>query len=245
MNHAEYAEHSHSVHELVTETSNIKSVLEGITGFSATAVSVAVGVNIDCALRLRRLKRRATVAGSSDKAVLLDRIEQSLRQGPCLDALDLGRPVLLSDVATDVSWPAYSHVLAEQGCRSALGVPMDLGKTSEAVLNFFAPAPDVFTENVIKETASFSAVAGGTLRLAIRIETAEQMNADLKAAMDSRTVIDLACGVVMGQNRCTQDHAFNLLRKASSHRNEKLHTVAIDVISNVSGSAEASAHFDD
>ncbi|WP_425327184.1 GAF domain-containing protein [Pseudarthrobacter sp. NS4] len=114
----------------------------------------------------------------------------------------MGRPVLLDDVATDKNWPRYSRALAAEGCRSALGVPMDLGKTAEAVLNFFAPTAGVFTDTVIKEAEGFAHVAGSTLRLAIRIETGEQLNADLKTAMATRTIIDAACGVIMAQNRC-------------------------------------------
>ncbi|WP_416405535.1 GAF and ANTAR domain-containing protein [Arthrobacter sp. LFS091] len=234
-----------SLHELVTGTADIKAILQGVTGFASTALTQAAGDHIDCALTLRRRKRTATVAGSSDKAVLLDHIEQNLGQGPCLDALDQGKPLLLDDVATDVSWPEYSRALAAEGCRSALGVPMDLGETSEAVLNFFASKPGLFTPGVIDEAAAFAHLAGSTLRLAIRIETVEQLNADLKSAMASRTVIDLASGAIMAQNRCTQEEAFKLITKASSHRNEKVHKVATDIITKLTGAAGATPHFED
>ncbi|WP_369745662.1 GAF and ANTAR domain-containing protein [Paenarthrobacter sp. AMU7] len=240
-----HAEHILSLHELVTGTADINAILQGVTGFASTAMSRAAGEQIDCALTLRRRKRTATVAGSSDKAILLDHIEQDLGQGPCLDALDQGRPLLLDDVATDVSWPEYSRALAAEGCHSALGVPMDLGETSEAVLNFFAPKPGLFTPDVINEAAAFAHVAGSALRLAIRIETVEQLNTDLKTAMATRTVIDLACGAIMAQNRCTQEEAFKLITKASSHRNEKVHKVATDIITHVGGAAEGSLHFED
>lgn len=239
------AEHIVSLHELVTGTADIKTVLQGVTAFAAKAMTQAAGAPIDCALTLRRRKRTATVAGNSDKAVLLDRIEQKLGQGPCLDALNAGHPMLLADVATDASWPEYSRVLAEAGCRSALGVPMDLGETSEAVLNFFASKAGLFTLEVVDEAAAFADVAGSTLRLVIRIEALEQLNADLKTAMGTRTIIDLACGAIMSQNRCTQEEAFKILTSASSHRNEKLHTVAAGIITNLTGQGETSAHFDD
>ncbi|MBT2588564.1 GAF and ANTAR domain-containing protein [Arthrobacter sp. ISL-95] len=239
------AEHILSLHELVTGTADIKGILQGVTGFASAAMSQAAGATIDCALTLRRRKRTATIAGSSEKAERLDRIEQSLEQGPCVDAINLGRPVLLADVATDTCWPDYSRVLAAEGVRSALGVPMDLGETSEAVLDFFAPATGLFTENVITEAAAFAEVAGSTLRLAIRIETADQLNADLKTAMASRTLIDLARGVIMAQNRCSPEEAFKMLGQASSHRNQKLHTVAADIIAHLSGSPEAPLRFED
>ncbi|MGO4254383.1 GAF and ANTAR domain-containing protein [Paenarthrobacter sp. TAF1] len=239
------AEHILGLHELVTNTADISGILQGVTVFASNAVGQAAGTDIDCALTLRRRKRTETIAGSSDKAVLLDKVEQALGQGPCLEALEVGRPVLLDDVATDTSWPRYSSALLAHGCRSALGVPMDLGETSEAVLNFFAPVPGLFTEDVIEVAAGFADVAGSTLRLAIRIEAVELLNADLRAAMASRTTIDLACGVIMAQNRCTHEEAFKLLREASSHRNEKVRTIAEGILGSFGGRARTPLHFED
>lgn len=98
---------------------------------------------------------------------------------------------------------------------------------------------------MIDEAAAFAHVAGSTLRLAIRIETVEQLNADLKTAMATRTVIDLASGAIMAQNRCTQEEAFNLITKASSHRNEKVHKVATDIITHLAGTVDGTLHFED
>ncbi|MFF2843295.1 GAF and ANTAR domain-containing protein [Paenarthrobacter sp. NPDC057981] len=241
----DHGEHIRGLHELVAGSADIKGTLDGLTRFAATAISQSSGAPIDCAVTLRRRKRTATVAGSSKKAVELDNLEQTLQEGPCLDALDKGRTVLLADVETDTNWPEYSKLLAGHGCHSALGVPLPLGETSEAVLNFFAPAPGLFTEEVIKEAEAFAEVAGSTLRLAIRIEAMEQLNADLKAAMASRTAIDLACGVIMAQSRISQDEAFRLLTQASSHRNQKLRTVAEEIVEKVTGSADAKLNFED
>lgn len=239
------AEHVLGLHELVTNTADISSVLHGVTGFASKALSQASGASVDCALTLRRRKRTATIAGSSDEAVLLDQIEQALGKGPCVEALEVRRPVLLDDVTTDTSWPEYSHALAAHGRRSALGVPMDLGETSEAVLNFFAPTPGLFTEDVIAVASGFADVAGSTLRLAIRIESVERLNADLKAAMSSRTVIDMACGVIMSQNGCGHEQAFAILKQASSHRNEKIRAVAAEIINHLDRRVENTAHFED
>lgn len=239
------AEHILDLHELVTGTADIKGILNAVTGFASAAVAQAAGEGIDCALTLRRRKRTATVAGSSEKAVLLDAIEQGLGQGPCLEALDAGRPVLLADAGSDTRWPQYSRALSEAGCRTALGVPMDLGATSEAVLNFFGPRPGVFTPDVIDAATGFAEVAGSTLRLAIRIEAVEHTNTDLKAAMASRSVIDVACGIIMAQNRCTHEQAVAILTAASSHRNQKMHAVAGDIVAALNGDPENLTRFED
>ena len=51
--------------------------------------------------------------------------------------------------------------------------------------------------------------------------------------MESRTVIDLAVGSIMAQNRCSQDEAFTILKDASSHRNIKLQQLAQHLIASL------------
>lgn len=61
--------------------------------------------------------------------------------------------------------------------------------------------------------------------------------------MEHRTTIDLACGVVMAQNRCSQDEAMRILTSVSSNRNQKLRVVAADILGSVT-SHEVHTHFD-
>ena len=67
---------------------------------------------------------------------------------------------------------------------------------------------------------------------------------DLYAALEHCTVIDTALGVVMGQNHCDHDTAFNILRRAASSRNLKLRDLAASVVESVSGDTDIVVHFD-
>ncbi|MDQ0769321.1 AmiR/NasT family two-component response regulator [Pseudarthrobacter defluvii] len=66
---------------------------------------------------------------------------------------------------------------------------------------------------------------------------------DLAAALESRTAIDLAAGIIMAQTGCSQKEAINILMKASSNRNEKLRDVALSVLARFNG-AVPTTHFD-
>lgn len=231
------------LHDLIIGSTNVADFLTELSGVAASTVSDAADVFIECGVTLRRRKRSATVAGSTERAVVLDKLEQVLGDGPCIASLDAMKPMVLSDVETDTRWPEYQKVLADYGCRSALGVPLALDKNQGAALNFFAAEPDVFTPDVIHKAEGLADLAGRALRLALRIADAQSLADDLRAAMANRTTIDLACGVIMAQNRCTQDEAMALLTKASSHRNQKLRDVAGEIIGRVSDGA-VSTHFD-
>ncbi|WP_426987505.1 ANTAR domain-containing protein [Pseudarthrobacter sp. Y6] len=58
----------------------------------------------------------------------------------------------------------------------------------------------------------------------------------------SRTSIDVACGVIMGQNQCSYEEAFNILATASSHRNIKVRVLAESLLEDLSGGTP-STHF--
>ncbi|WP_461186567.1 GAF and ANTAR domain-containing protein [Arthrobacter sp. Z4-13] len=223
------------LHDLVAEMEDIKSLLDGMTGLAAVALTRAAGATIECAVTLHRHKRPATIAGSSDQAILLDGVEQRLGDGPCLEALRTGEPVLLDDVSSDPRWPRFQRELADKGIGSVLGVPINLGKNASAALNFFADGPGIFTEEVTGDVMRFVDVAGHALRLGLRIAAAELRTEDLTAGLGHRTVIDMARGIIMAQNRCTGDEAFEILRRASSTRNQKLHDVAWGIVSAVAG----------
>ncbi|MFE4542245.1 ANTAR domain-containing protein [Arthrobacter sp. NPDC056727] len=235
------------LHQLIAGTDDVKGFLEGMTRYAATSLSRVAGARIECAVTLHRRKRSVTIAGSSDTAILLDGVEQTLGDGPCLAALETHAPVLLPDTSTDTRWPELTANLAAAGARSVLGVPLNLGKDASAALNFFAMQSGLFTAEAINEATVFADMAGQALRLAVRIATADLLAEDLKTALESRTAIDLATGIIMEQNRCSQDEAFAVLRNASQNRNEKLHDIAEGIVNNREGARETTSatHFED
>ena len=61
----------------------------------------------------------------------------------------------------------------------------------------------------------------------------------LEAALSSRSVIDQAMGVLMAQQRCTAEEAFDLLRAHSQSNQRKIRDIAADLITRVSGQPPA------
>jgi len=52
----------------------------------------------------------------------------------------------------------------------------------------------------------------------------------LRSVLDSRTVIDVACGVVMARNRCSCQDAFQVLLKATDQGSMTLREIAETVL---------------
>ncbi|MGR0162228.1 GAF and ANTAR domain-containing protein [Paenarthrobacter nitroguajacolicus] len=224
------------LNRLITSTDDLQGFLQGMAGLASESLSRVRGTQIECAVALHRRKHRTTIAGSSDIAVWLDQIEQRLHEGPCLEALDVGHAIVISDATEEQRWPNFSRTLADEGYRSALGIPLELGSDAKAVLDFFASPAEQFTPETVADAQVFADMAARALRLAVRITTAEQLVENLKAALEGRTVIDLACGMIMAQNRCSQFQAMEILKKASSDRNQKLYEVAETIVQRVNNS---------
>jgi hypothetical protein len=217
--------------------------LSGLSGMAAAAVSDAANDTIECAVTLKVRRRPATAAGSSDRALELDHIEQVLGDGPCVRALREMTPIMIDDVAEDPRWPDFNKKLAEHSVRSSLGVPLVITGDARAALNFFAAKPHAFTADVYDKAVGFAGAAHNTMQLSVRINTSENRADDLEAALESRTAINLACGVIMAQNRCSQEEAMEILTKVSSNRNRKLRDVAKELIEQLSGTS-VRTHFD-
>ncbi|MHC6594182.1 GAF and ANTAR domain-containing protein [Arthrobacter sp. C152] len=229
--------------EVLVGADNALEFLSGLSGLAAAAVSEAAGDDIECAVTLQLRRRPATAAGSSARALELDNLEQALGDGPCIRALREMAPVLIDDVASDPRWATYCRELGKRNVHSTLGVPLEIAGDARAALNFFATKPGVFIPDVYDKAVGFAAAAHNTLHLSVRINSAQNRADDLEAALESRTAINLACGVIMAQNRCSQEEAMTILTKVSSNRNRKLRDVARELIEQLSGS-DIKTHFD-
>ncbi|MFE4542652.1 ANTAR domain-containing protein [Arthrobacter sp. NPDC056727] len=228
--------------DILIGAESVDAFLDGLARFSAATLTGLAGTGIECAVTLKRQRHTATVAGSSPRAVELDLIEQRVGDGPCIRALFTMAPELLADVDTDDRWPEYQKRLAEHGVYSTLGIPLDIGEGASAALNFFAPSPGIFSAELFDRAVGFGELASRTLHLSVRLGAAQSRAQNLEAAMQSRTAIDVACGVIMAQNRCSQKEAMDILAKVSSNRNQKLRDVAVELLGRLSAS-DVETHF--
>ncbi|WP_294564973.1 GAF and ANTAR domain-containing protein [uncultured Arthrobacter sp.] len=227
---------------LILSTDGVLDFLEEFTRFTVERLSPP-HTRLLCGLTLIRPRRPVTVAADGDRTRQLDEIQYAHADGPCLEACRTSSKVLVARVSTERRWPEYMATVADDGVRSILAVPFDLDGAGQAALNLYAEAAGVFTPEVIAIVEAFVERTSGALKLAVQVAKHAETNLDLQAAMGSRTTIDLAAGILMGQNRCSQEDAIALLRRASSSRNMKMHDIAAAVVAGITPTAPTT-HFD-
>ena len=120
---------------------------------------------------------------------------------------------------------------------------MHLSEEASAALNFFAFNSGVFSQAIVRDAEGFAEIAEHAVRLAVKVGTLQGAAENLEQAMKSRTAIDIARGIIIAQNRCTQSEARKILVKASSTRNQKLRDLAEEIVLRASGE-KPRTHFD-
>ncbi|MGI3785729.1 MAG: GAF and ANTAR domain-containing protein, partial [Janthinobacterium lividum] len=122
------------------------------------------------------------------------------------------------------------------GLRCSLSLPLTIGDDTFGALNLYGfEEPDAFGPTEQRELELFAAQAAGTLRVAVRQIKDATLLAQMEASLQSRTVIDQALGIIMGQQRCTASTAFELLRQESQNSRRPLRDIAGDLVQRTSG----------
>ncbi|MFJ6003451.1 ANTAR domain-containing protein [Arthrobacter sp. NPDC092385] len=228
--------------DLVLESMDVEHFLTNLARVAAEYLSEP-GHEVFCGVTLLRPRHAETLASSSLTALKLDEIQYAFGDGPCLRAARTEELVQVRDTRADGRWPEYFAAVAEHGMLSILGVPIPLEGEADCGLNLYSGTVDGFTPEAIRAAEVFAREASRSLRLAVRMATLSDRQAHLSAALESRTIIDLAAGIVMGQNKCSQSAAITILKAAASHRNMKLRELSAHMVSLVSDEDPAT-HFD-
>ncbi|MFF0264029.1 GAF and ANTAR domain-containing protein [Kribbella sp. NPDC004536] len=220
-----------SVHSLLIAGPDLQDLLAKVAEVAAKIVEPPAS----CGITTRYDGEPVTLVASDARAALIDEQQYSLREGPALDALESGAVVDVPDQARDRRWRAYGPAARELGVQASLAVPLIVEGQIIGVLNLYGyDRPDTFSEADRERAAAYAEQAATTLALAARSAQSE-LGAQLEQALASRSVIDQALGVLMGQQRCDARTAFELLRRHSQNNNRKLREVAADLIARLTG----------
>jgi GAF domain-containing protein len=222
-----------SLQRNVLDSADVGDFLSKLARHAADTLSSAE-TEVYSSVTLLQSKRRTRSATSSEVAQHMDETQYDFGQGPCLSAAREGRLVHVPDTARERNWRAYLDTVRDTGIRSILAVPFALSGDADGALNLYATQPEAFTEDAVATAQRYAEQASTSLGLAVRIGQLAETQGHLEAAMQSRTVIDLAVGILMERNSCGQRQAFGLLKSASSRLNLKLREVASQVVSDVS-----------
>lgn len=171
------------------------------------------------------------VASTSSRAEDLELFELQSDEGPCLDCFNTGLLVANLDTpAAKERWPQFSAAFIQAGYKSAHAVPLRLRNQVIGAMNLFCVDQMTLTEDDLALAQALADVATIGLLQERAVRESDLIAEQLQTALNSRTLVEQAKGVLHGQTNASVDEAFRLMREHSRRHQIPLREVAADVI---------------
>ena len=171
------------------------------------------------------------MASSSEAMHLVEVFEIQAEEGPCLECLVSGEPVLNVEISLPTArWPRFTPKARALGFRTVHALPMRLRGNVIGALNLFGTEPGLLRPadaEVAQSLADVATIAILQHRAALE---AQVVNAQLAGALESRIAIEQAKGMVAERSDTSVDEAFHRLRRYARNHNLRLVDVARSII---------------
>lgn len=172
------------------------------------------------------LARRAgfETVGHTDRLVLdVDDMQYQLGEGPCIDAAIKGQTVRAVDLDADPRWPRWGPSALNVGLRSIVSIQLHARGSRVGALNLYGERSGQFDDEDVQLARLFAYHAASALAVARNEE-------QLLQALDTRTAIGQAQGILMERFDLDAERAFNVMRRYSQDHNVKLYDVARTIV---------------
>ncbi|MGJ9421524.1 GAF and ANTAR domain-containing protein [Aeromicrobium sp. CF3.5] len=167
-----------------------------------------------------------THACSDDLALRADFLQSKFNEGPIRAAAATGRPVHATDLHGPTPWPDWSAAaVGELDIRSALVLPLRLGRVVLGNLNIYGNRSSELVEDPITAAAALAAHVSVAMAADRALE-----HRDL--ALQHRSEIGQAQGMIMQRYGVSAAEAFAVLVRISQGQNIKLFMIAERVVTN-------------
>lgn len=175
---------------------------------------------------------RGSVCSSNRVSALIEDLQYTLGEGPCVDAYGQDRPVLEPDLrgAGVGRWVAFSAPAVSAGVEAVFGFPMRVGPMRIGALNLYRDQPGPLDDEQYADGMVLAGVAARAV-LAMQADALPGMlGPELEVGPDFRFVVHQASGMVSAQLDVTVGEALARLRAFAFADDRPLTTVAEDVV---------------
>lgn len=199
----------------------------------AVAATMIVPGCDHASVMLRDNGTATTVAATDSVARTVDKLEQALGEGPCLDAIAAETPQIDPDLVTGSQWPRLAaRVITETPVRGVMGFRLITGQRKIGALNLFSDTPNALDEVSAQRAILLAAFAGVAANAVASGEDA----ATLQRGLASNREIGKAIGLLMAHHEIAEPEAFDMLRRISQEANVKLSDIAERVVQHYNAS---------
>lgn len=166
-------------------------------------------------------------------SALIEELQFTLGEGPCVDAFHHDRPVLEPDLADPrhPRWLAFSPPAVVAGARAVFGFPLRVGALRLGALNLYRDHPGPMSDDQHADALVMADVAARALITMQAGAPPGALAAELEAGADFRFVVHQASGMVAAQLGVSVGEALVRLRAHAFANDRLLAEVAEEVVS--------------
>jgi GAF domain-containing protein len=175
---------------------------------------------------------RGSVCTTNDVSTLIEELQYTLGEGPCIDAHRQHAPIAEPDLAhpSTVRWAEFARSAVDAGARAVFGFPVAVGDVHLGALNLYRDRPGPLTS---EQHADALVVADVAARAIITMQAAAapgELAPELEASGNFRFVVHQAAGMVSVQLGVPVAEALVRLRAHAFSTDRSVSDVADDVV---------------
>jgi len=174
---------------------------------------------------------QGSICTTDDVSALIEELQYTLGEGPCVDAYHQQQPVLEPDLAgpRPSRWLAFTPAALQAGARAVFGFPLEVGSARLGALNLYRDRPGPLTPDQHADALVLADVAARAI-LTLQAEAPSgELAAELGTTGQLRMVVHQATGMVSAQLDVSVAEALVRLRAYAFAHDRGLTDVAKDV----------------
>jgi len=175
---------------------------------------------------------RGSLCTTDEVSQLIEELQYTLGEGPCVDAYQQDQVVAEPDLADPVRrrWPAFTPPALTAGVRAVFGFPLRAGTVHLGALNLYRDTPGPLTGDQHADALVVADVAARWVLEAQAGAPFDTVAEELEAGADFHFAVHNAAGIVSVQQDISVTEAFIRLRAFAFSSDRPLADVAHDVI---------------
>ena len=177
-------------------------------------------------------EQQGSVSSSNAVSNLIEELQYTLGEGPCVDAYHQGSPVHEPDLVEPQRphWLAFSPSAVEAGARAVFAFPLQVGSVRLGALDLYRDRPGPLDD---EQYADALVLAGMAARAVLAVQAQAPPGAlavELEEGVNFRFVVHQASGMVAVQLGVSVAEAFLRLRAYAFGNDRQLAEVAEEVV---------------
>jgi GAF domain-containing protein len=218
----ELAEALAELNRVVITEMTLDDLLAQVLVLARSTVSGTDGASVS----LTRDGTYCTSNATDDVVRELDAVQYENDDGPCVEAMRSAQQVSISLLRESDRFAPFSAAALGRFMSSVLSTPFLVQGRPIGALNLYSASVSAFGSGEAEVASLFAEQASSLLANASAFAMTSQSNANLERALQSRDVIGQAKGILMEREGSSADEAFDMLRRESQRRNEKVIDIA-------------------